>query len=111
MVTDAFSDVRPQQRWGWVKIHNIFLMRNMGKTLGGLRLLQEELDVENSGVTIPAEVRWLSRTKAHARFQELRDGTSSVVAAVLGDTAFSRISTSGVCLFGCRHRAEAFREA
>ena len=107
----AFSDVVPQQKWRWTKIHNISLVRYMGKTVGGLRLLREELEAENSGMTIPAEIRWLSRAKAQARYQELRGGTSTVVAAVLGDATFSRVCKSGVRLFGRRYEVEAFEEA
>ena len=64
------SDLGPQQGWHWVKIHNVSLARYMGKTVGGLRLLREELEAENSGVSIPADIRWLSRAKAQARFQD-----------------------------------------
>ena len=60
---------------------------------------------------IPADVRWLSRAKAQARFQETRGGTSSVVAVVLGDATFSRVCESGVHLLGRRYEVEAFEEA
>ena len=60
---------------------------------------------------IPADIRWLSRARAQARFQETRGGTSSVVAAVSGDVAFSRICKSGVHLFGQRYEVEAFEES
>ena len=79
------SDLVPQQRWRWTKIHNISLVRYMGRTAGGLCLLREELEAENDGVHIPADIRWLSRAKAQARFQEARGSTSSVVAAVTPD--------------------------
>ena len=105
------SDLVPQQKWRWVKIHNTSLVRYMGKTVGGLRLLRKELEAENSSVIIPAEIRWLSRAKAQTRFQELRDGTSSVVAAVLGDATFSRVCRSGIRLFGRRYEVEAFEES
>ena len=82
----------------------------MGKTVGGLRLLREGLEAENSGVSIPTKIRWLSRAKAQARFQELKDGTSSVVAAVLGDATFNRVCKRGVRLFGRRYEVEAFEE-
>ena len=101
----------PQQKWRWVKTHNISFVRYMGKTVGGLRLLWEELEAENSGVSIPAEIRWLSRAKAQTRFQELRDGTSSVVAAVLGDATFSRVCRSGIRISGRRYEVEAFEES
>ena len=83
----------------------------MGRTVGGLRLLREELEAENSGVSIPADIRWLCREKAQARFQETRGDTSSVVAAVLGDATFGRVCRSGVHLFGGRYEVEAFEEA
>ena len=66
---------------------------------------------ENSGVSITAEIRWLSRAKAQARFQEVKDGTSSMVAAVLGDATFSRVCKSGIRLFGRRYEIEAYEEA
>ena len=38
--------------------------RYMGKERdGGLRKLREELEAENSGVQIPAEIRWLGGAK------------------------------------------------
>ena len=105
------SDLVPQQKRRWVKIQNISLVRCMGKMAGGLCLLREELEAENSGVSIPADIRWLSRAKTQARYQEFRGGTSSVVAVVLGGATFSRIYRSGVHLFGRRYEAEAFEEA
>ena len=42
-------DLVPQQRWRWTKIHNVSLVRYMGRTAGGLRLLREELEAENDG--------------------------------------------------------------
>ena len=110
-VLGGVSDLIPQQRWRWIKIHNVSLVRYMGKTARGLPLLREELEAENDGVHIPADIRWLSWAKAQARFQETRGGTSSVVAAVLGDATFSRVCRSGVHLFGRRYEAEAFEEA
>ena len=99
-ILSSASDLVPQQRWHWVKIHDVSLVRYMGKTVGGLRLLREELEAKNEGVEIPADIRWLSRAKAQARFQETRGGTSSVVAAVLGDATFSRVCKTGAHLFG-----------
>ena len=69
---------------------------------GGLRKLREELEAENSGVNIPAEIRWLG-AKVRARFQASKDGSSSVVAAVLGEATFGRLCKSGVRLFGLRY--------
>ena len=42
----------------------------MGRTRdGGLLKLREELEAVNSGVHIPAEIRWLGGAKVRARFQ------------------------------------------
>ena len=73
-VLSDISDIVPQQRWKWIRIHNVPLERYMGGG-GGLRKLREELEAENTGVRIPAEVRWLSGAKARARFH--RDGEGS----------------------------------
>ena len=80
---------------------------------GGLRKLREELEAENSGVHIPAEIRWLGGAKVRARFEALadKDGSSSVVAAVLGEATFGRLCKSGVRLFGRRYKVDAFEEA
>ena len=51
--------------------------------------LREELEAENGGIDIPAEIRWLGGAKVLARYQEIQGGTSSVVAAVLGEETFS----------------------
>ena len=56
----SISDITAQQKWMWTRIHNISLTRYMGKERdGGLQKLREELEAENSGVQIPAEIRWL----------------------------------------------------
>ena len=65
-----------------------------------LRKLREELEAENSGVQIPAEIRWLGGAKVRARFQEKKEGASSVVAAVLGEATFNRLCRYGVRLLG-----------
>ena len=73
---------------------------------GGLRKLREELEAEDIGVHIPAEIRWLGGAKVGARFQE-KEGTSSVVATVLGEAAFNRLCRYGVRLFGARYDVDA----
>ena len=61
------SDIVPQQRWEWTRIHNIPLECYMGGG-GGVKKLRKELEAENAGVRVPAEIRWLSGAKARARF-------------------------------------------
>ena len=94
----SISDIRPLQRWKWIRIHNLSLSRYMKK--GGLTRLREELEAENGGVDIPAEIRWLGGAKVCTRYQEVQGGTSTVVAAVLGEVTFSRLCKSGARLFG-----------
>ena len=73
---------------------------------------REELEAENCGMHIPAEIRWLGGAKVRARFQNEKDGSSSVVAAVLGEATFGRLcKLSGVRLFGRRNEVDAFEEA
>ena len=61
LVHSSIRDVAPQQRWRWARIHSIPLARYVGRHKeGGLPKLREELEAENSGVKIPAEIRWLS---------------------------------------------------
>ena len=82
-----------------------------GAREGGLRKLREELEAENSGMHIPAELRWLGGPKVRARFQANKDGSSSVLAAVLGDATFGRLCKSGAQLLGRRYEVDASEEA
>ena len=66
----------------------VSLVRYMGKMVGGLRPLREELEAENSGVNIPAEIRWLGGTKVRARFQKYEDGTVTAQTLALTHTRF-----------------------
>ena len=75
--------------------------------------LREELEAENSGmhIRILAEIRWLGGAKVCACFQASKDGSSSVVAAVLGEATFGRLCRAGVRLLGHRYEVDAFEEA
>ena len=112
LVHSSIRDVTPQQRWWWTRIYGIPLARYVGRQKdGGLLKLREELEAENSGVQIPAEVRWLSAAKARAKFQSNRDGISSVVAAFLGEATFGRLCKNGVRPLGQQCEVDAFEEA
>ena len=77
----------------------------------GLLKLREKLEAENSGVHIPAEIRWLGGAKVRARLQTCKDGSSSVVAAVLSEATYGRLCKSGVRLLERRYEVDAFEEA
>ena len=51
------------------------------------------------------------RGESPGSLQKYKDGTPSVVAAVLGEATFSRLCKSGIHLFGCRYEVEAYEEA
>ena len=54
MTDCGISDLVPQQKWKWIRIHNISLARYMGRTRGGgLCKLRGEPGAENSGVHTP----------------------------------------------------------
>ena len=111
VIDTSIRDVVPQQEWKWIWIH-ISLTRYMGKTRdGGLIKLREELEAENNGMHIPAEVRWLGGARVRARFQANKDGSSSVVAVVLGEATFGRLCKGGVRLLGRRYEVDTFEEA
>ena len=103
------SDIAPKQRWKWIRIHNIPLDQYMGGG-GGLKKLRKELEAENAGVRVPAEIRWLSGAKARARFHCEECGSSSVVAAVLSTEVFNQLCRRGIRLPGGRHEVDAFEE-
>ena len=112
LANSCITDLVPQQKWRWIRIHGISLTRYMGGARdGGLRKLREELEAENSWMHIPVGIRWLGGAKVRARFQKEKDGSSSVVAAVLGEATFGRLCKSGVRLFGRRYEVDAFEEA
>lgn len=67
------------------------------------------LEAENGGACIPAEIRCLGRAKVRARYQEVKGGTSLVMAAVLGEAAPDRLCRSGARLFGRRYDVDALR--
>ena len=95
-IDSSIRDVVPQQKWKWIRIHKISLTRYMGKARdNGLIKLREELAAENSGMHIPAEIRWLGGAKVRARFQANKDGSSSIVAAVLGEASFGASAIGG----------------
>lgn len=108
-VLGDISSIAPQQRWKWIRTHNVPLDRYMGGG-GGLKKLREGLEAENAGVQVPADIRWLSGAKARARFHREGCGSSSAVAAVLGEEAFGRLCRRGIRLPGGRYEVDAFEE-
>ena len=111
VIDSPISDIVAQQKRNRIRIHCTSLIRYTGGEDGGLRRLRKELEAENSGVHIPAEIRWLGGAKVRARFQEVKDGSSPVMATVLGEVTFGRLCKIGVHLLGSRYEVHAFEEA
>ena len=78
---------------------------------GGLRKLRNELGVENSRMHSSAEIRWLGGVKVRACFQVYRDGSSSLVAALLGEVTFCPLDRARVRLFRRRYEVGPFGKA
>ena len=77
---------------------------------GGLRKLREEIEAENTGIHVLADIRWLGGAKVRARFQRERCGSLSVVAAVLGEAAFGSLCRSGTQPPGGRYEVDVSEE-
>ena len=75
-----------------------------------MKKLREELEAENVGVQVPADIRWLGGARVKARFQREGCGSSSMVAAVLGEAVFGWLCKSGIRLPGGRYEVDAFEE-
>lgn len=84
---------------------------NMARGSGGLQKLREDLEVENEGVRVPAAARWLCEAATRTRYNECRPTRSSMMLAVAGKVAASRLSQKEARLSGVRHEVEAFVEA
>ena len=107
----SITSLGPFEKWGWVKIHDVSLLGYMEKGSGGLQKLREELEAENERVQVPSAARWLGGAVTRTRFKEHRLARSSVVLAVLGEAAATRLYKQGTRLAGLRHEVEPFEEA
>ena len=111
-VDTSTTNIVAQQKWMWTRIHIISLTRYMGRERGGgLRKLWEELEAENSGLHIPAEIRWLGGAKVRTRFRAKKEGAFSMVTAVLGEATFNRLCRYGVRLFGAPYDVDRYEKA
>ena len=78
-------DVEGNESWERLKIHAVPLIRYMGKGTEGLQKMREEIQAENEGVAIPAQVRWLANPRTiKERRQNGEITASSVVFVVKG---------------------------
>ena len=100
------------ESWEKLNIHRVPLLRYMGKGSEGLQKMREEIQAENQGVTIPAQVRWLSNSctiKVREQRGEIR--ASWMVFVVKGKKLAQRLVTKGVTAAGVQYKVEGYINA
>jgi len=84
----------------------------MGKGNKGLPKMWEEIQAENEGVAIPAQVRWLSNHRIiREREQRGEIKASSVVFIVRGKKVAQSLVNKGVIAAGVRYKVEPYTNA
>jgi hypothetical protein len=56
-------DVEENECWESLTMHAVPLIRYMGKGMNGLQKMREEFKVQNEGIVIPTQVRWLAKPR------------------------------------------------
>jgi hypothetical protein len=111
-VDKGIIDVERNESWERLKIHTVPLLRYMGKGTKGLQKMSEEIQAENEGVAISAQVRWLLNPRI-IRERERRGEikASSVVFIVRGKKVAHRQVNKGVFAAGIRYKVEPYTNA
>jgi hypothetical protein len=101
--------VESNETWVRLKIHGVSLRRYMKEDPAvGLRLLREEIEAENPGVTIPT-AGWLTAPRlVKARWSRGEISSSSVVLAVKERSAADRLRTKGLKAAGIYYSVERY---
>jgi hypothetical protein len=101
--------VESNETWARLKIHGVPLHRYMrDDPAEGLRLLREEIEAENPGVTIPL-ASWLAAPRLiKARRDRGEISKSSVVFAVKERSAADRLRTKGIRAAGIYYAVERY---
>jgi len=111
-VEKVIIDVEGNESWERLKIHTILLLRYIGKGTEGLQKMRQEIQAENEGVAIPAQVRWLSNPRIiREREQRGEIKASSVVFIVMGKKVAQRLVSKGVNAAGLRYKVEPYKNA
>ena len=111
-VDKRIIDVERNESWERLKIHSVLLVRFMGKGTEGLQKMREEIQAENEGVVIPAQVRWLSNPRTTQLREQRGDiKASSAVFMVKGKKVAQRLVSEGVPAAGVRYKVELYTNA
>jgi len=99
-VDKAIIDVEGNESWERLTIHTVPLVRYIGKGTKGLQR-REEIQAENEGVAIPAQVRWLSNPRIIRESEQRGEiKASSVVIIVMGKKVAQKLVNKGVIAAG-----------
>ena len=108
-VDKGVVDVEGHETWERLKIHAVPLVRDMGKGSAGLQKMREEFEVENEGITIPTQVRWLANPcTIGERRQNGEIAASSVVFVVKGSKAAQGLVRKGIKAAGVWYQVEMY---
>jgi hypothetical protein len=101
--------VESNETWARLKIHGVPLHRYMkNDPAEGLRLLREEIEAENPGVTVPL-ASWLAAPRSiKARWDRGEISKSSVVFAVKERPAADRLRMKGIRAAGIYYAVERY---
>jgi len=102
-------DVEENETWERLKIHAVPLVRYMVKGTEGLQKMREEFEVENEGIKVPTQVRWLANP--HTIRESRQNGeiaASSVVFVVKGSNEAQVLVKKGIKAAGVWYRVEAY---
>jgi len=109
MVDHGVLDVQENVSWGRLKIHTVPLIRSMGKGTEGQPKMREEFEVENEGVVIPIQIRWLANPcTIRERRQKGEIAASSVVFVVKRSKMAQSLVKKGIKVAGAWYRVETY---
>jgi hypothetical protein len=90
-------DVKENEAWERLKIHAVPLVQYMGNCTEGLQKMREAVEVENEGIAIPTQVRWLvNPCTIRERRQNGKIAASSVVFVVKGSRLVQNLIKNGI---------------
>jgi hypothetical protein len=104
IVDRGIISFKENEVWQRLKLHGLPLNRYVGRGTNGLEKLQQEIQAENAGVTIPMAARWLGRVpQLKERWTSRIIIASSVVFAVRGEDTALKLLGEGVTICGNRY--------
>jgi len=111
-VARGVADVEEIKTWERLMIHEVALVRYMGKGTEGLQKLREEFEQEDEGIAIPTMVQWLAKPRS-IRERRLTGeiAASSAVFVIKGRRLAQSLIKKGIKGAGMWYRVEAFTNA